>query len=247
MTEGEVLPQRRALELAQQALGVDCATPRAPTDQQQLRRVVPEPALREDEQEARDRTTQLGRLEEGQGKELRQDPARRQPRSRLLVELHVVEGSDTRSEQLAELERDHVIALRRVREKAAPILADQSNPRIVHPSAARAAATEVFPHDIEDGGLDLDAVEALQRVVQEATGGLTRTDADDQNAARVVVEQHREMRGQTLVVRRALALPPAVDLEAQHSLAPDHREVSPVALVHGDQLVPRIEEVIVGK
>ncbi len=143
-----------------------------------------------------------------------------------------------------------------MREKAASVLGEQAHPGIVHPVGDglpiafrlfRIRAAEVLAHDVEDRRLDLDAIEALDRVEEEATRRLPGPDPHDENPAGVRVEEHRQVRGQALVLRGPLALPPAIDLQAERPLVSHHRDVPDPSLADGDELVAGIEQVVVGK
>ena len=71
---------------------------------------------------------------------------------------------------------------------------------------------------------------------QETGRGLSGARAHHQDRTGIRMQQHRDVRGERLVIALILALPPAIDLELEPVAATDHREIrgEPLAVVHQD-------------
>jgi hypothetical protein len=129
-----------------------------------------------------------------------------------------------------------------VREEASAVFVQQAHAGIVHPVATRPRirlrvshldfgfARKVVANDVEDRRLDLDAVEALDRVKEESTGRLPRPHIHDEDAACVWMQKHGEVCGHPLVPRGPLILPPPIDLEAECALVTHGGDVAAQAL-----------------
>jgi hypothetical protein len=100
---------------------------------------------------------------------------------------------------------------------------------------------------VEDRGLEVGAVEPLDRVHEKGRRGLPRARADDEHGARVGMEQHRHVRRDRLVRAAVRALPPAVDLERGRAAAAQHREVPERPFARRHERLAGTREEIVGK
>ena len=120
----------------------------------------------------------------------------------------------------------------------ATVLDDHVHARVVHP-----ARVEVGAEEVEDRGLDVDAVETLDFIIEEATRGLPRAHAHHQHPAGFRMQQHRQMSGHDLMGLAILPLPQAIDQQALDAVPMHHREVRHLALAEVDERLSVRQEI----